>query len=146
MLWGVLRLLPKHVQWNSSTTAPLKSGHSSTMAKFLLQWHILILLLPSRAATPEFPTMDSKNDQITASNNSLKFKITKKPTEKAVYSVQFANVKTYWKQRFNYEIKLHGGLDNIHGDIYHWYALYCRSIHLFIGLKDRGADCRLCIN
>ncbi len=27
-----------------------------------------------KAATPEFPTTDSENDQITASNNSLKFK------------------------------------------------------------------------
>ncbi len=26
--------------------------------------------------------------------------------------------KTYWKQKFNYEIKLHGGLDDIHDDIY----------------------------
>ncbi len=41
-------------------------------------------------ATPEFPTTDSENDQITASNNSLKFKITKKPAEKAVYFVRFA--------------------------------------------------------
>ncbi len=43
--------------------------------------------------------------------------------------------KMYWKQRFNYEIKLHGGLDDIHDDIYHWYALYYRSVHLFVGLK-----------
>ncbi len=48
--------------------------------------------------------------------------------------------KTYWKQRFNYEIKLNGGLDDIHDDIYHWYALYCRSVHFFVGLKDRGTD------
>ncbi len=41
------------------------------------------------AATPEFATMYSENYQITASNNSLKFKITKKTAEKAVYFVQF---------------------------------------------------------
>ncbi len=70
--------------------APLKSRHSSTTAKFSKHWSILILLLPSRAATPEFPTTDSENDQITASNNSLEFKITKKTTEKAVYFVRFA--------------------------------------------------------
>ncbi len=69
---------------------PLKSGHSSTTAKFSLHWRILILLLPSRSATPEFPTTDSENYQIMASNNSLKFKITKKPTEKAVHFVRFA--------------------------------------------------------
>ncbi len=49
--------------------------------------------------------------------------------------------KTYWKQRFNYEIKLQGGLDNIHDNICHWYALSCRSVHFFVGLKDRGTDC-----
>ncbi len=48
--------------------------------------------------------------------------------------------KTYWKQRFYYEIKLHGGLDDIHDDIYHWYALSCRSVHFFVGLKDWRAD------
>ncbi len=46
--------------------------------------------------------------------------------------------KTYWKQRFNYEIKLHVGQDDIHVEIYHWYALYCRSVHFFVGLKDCG--------
>ncbi len=30
--------------------------------------------------------------------------------------------KTYWKQRFNCEITFHGGLDDIHDEIYHWYA------------------------
>ncbi len=48
--------------------------------------------------------------------------------------------KTYWKQRFNYEVKLHGGLDYIHDDISHWYALYCRSVHFVVGLKDRRTD------
>ncbi len=48
--------------------------------------------------------------------------------------------KMYWKQRFNYEIKLHGGLDDIHDDICHWYALYCRSVHFFVGLKDWRTD------
>ncbi len=48
--------------------------------------------------------------------------------------------KTYWKQRFNYEIKLYGGLDDIHEDIYHWYVLYCRSVHFFVGLKDRRTN------
>ncbi len=66
------------------------SGHLSTTAKFSLHWRILILLLPLRAATPEFPTTDSENDQITASDNSLKFEKTKKPAEKAVYLVRFA--------------------------------------------------------
>ncbi len=47
--------------------------------------------------------------------------------------------KTYWKQRFNYEIKLHGGLDDI-DDIYHSYVLSCKSVHFFVGLKDRGTD------
>ncbi len=48
--------------------------------------------------------------------------------------------KTYWKQRFNYEIQLHSGLDDIHDDIYHSYVLSCRSVHFFVGLKDRGTD------
>ncbi len=48
--------------------------------------------------------------------------------------------KTCWKQRFNYEIKLQGGLDDKHDDIYHWYALSCRSVHFFVGLKDRATD------
>ncbi len=48
--------------------------------------------------------------------------------------------KTYWKQRFNYEIKFYGGLDDIHDGIYHWYALYCGSVQFFAGRKDRGTD------
>ncbi len=48
--------------------------------------------------------------------------------------------KTYWKQRVTYEIKLHGGQDDIHDDICHWYVLSCRSDHFFVGLKDRGTD------
>ncbi len=50
----------------------------------------LILLLPSRVATPEFPTTDSENYQITASKNSLKFKITKSIPRKlsTLYNLQ----------------------------------------------------------
>ncbi len=75
--------------WNS-ITAPPKSSHWSTTAKFSLHWCILIFLIPSRVATPEFSKRNSKNDQITASNFSLKFKKTKKTTKKAVYFVRFA--------------------------------------------------------
>ncbi len=67
---------------NSPPSPPLKSGHSSTMAKFSLHWRILKRLLPSRAATPEFPTTDCKNDQITPSNNFLKFKKNEKKRQR----------------------------------------------------------------
>ncbi len=46
--------------------------------------------------------------------------------------------KTYWKHRFNYEIKFHGDLDDIHDDIYHWYALYWGSVHFLLVEKIEG--------
>ncbi len=46
----------------------------------------------------------------------------------------------YWKQRFNYEIKFHGGLGDIHDDIDHWYALFCGSEQFFVGRKDRRTN------
>ncbi len=60
----------------------LGGGWWQCTGMYLMQWHvpesamhwrILILLLPLRAATPEFPTTNNENDQIMASNNSLKF-------------------------------------------------------------------------
>ncbi len=47
-------------------------------------------LLPSRAATPEFPTSESENYQITANNNSLKFKNNKKANRESCLLSRFA--------------------------------------------------------
>ncbi len=43
--------------------------------------------------------------------------------------------KTYWKQTFNYEIKLHDGQGDIHKEIYHWHALYYGPVQFLVGFK-----------
>ncbi len=48
---------------------------------------------------------------------------------------QRCQCKTYWKPWFNYELKLHGGQNDRHEAVYHWYAPYCRS-EFFVCLKD----------
>ncbi len=35
----------------------------------------------------------------------------------------------------DYEIKLHGGQDDVHEEIYHWYALYYGLVQFFVGLS-----------
>ncbi len=44
----------------------------------------------------------------------------------------------YWKQRFNYEIKFHCSLDDIHDDIDHCYALCCGSEQFLLVEKIEG--------
>ncbi len=54
----------------------IMSWSSTSLTAFLgkLVRNDLFLQLFVRSGHPEFPTTDSKNDQIMASNNSLKFK------------------------------------------------------------------------
>ncbi len=43
----------------------------------------------------------------------------------------------YWKERFNDEIKLHGGQGDIHEEMYHRHAPYYGQVQFFVGLRDR---------
>ncbi len=38
------------------------------------------------------------------------------------------------------EIKLHGSQDDIHEEIYHWYAPYYGTVKKIVGLRDQLTD------